>query len=201
MSCDQLRVLLGRVLEVGVLDDDEVAGRPPRSPAAAPPPCPGCAPAGTAGTRAARWRPASIVARAVGRAVVDDDELLAHRHRQHAREDLLDGVLLVVDGHDDRQQRVRQHALQPATSALRPSAKPCGCAARHRQAVCTMSSSRRNRGRQPEFAPDPRARREQHRRVALAPRRRPSTARGRPLTRSTAAMTSFTENGRPLPRL
>ena len=37
------------------------------------------------------------VARAVGRAIVDDDQLGAERHREHAPDDLLDRRRLVVD--------------------------------------------------------------------------------------------------------
>ena len=57
------------------------------------------------------------VARAVLRAVVDDDELGADRDGQHAPDDLLDRRALVVAGHHDRQQRIGELAAAAATSS------------------------------------------------------------------------------------
>ena len=42
-------------------------------------------------------------ARAVGRSVVDDQELFFDRHREDLRDDLADRFGLVVDGHHHRQ--------------------------------------------------------------------------------------------------
>ena len=45
---------------------------------------------------------------AVGRRVVDDDDLLADRHRAHALDQLADRQALVEDGHDDREGEVER---------------------------------------------------------------------------------------------
>ena len=113
------------------------------------------------------------VARAVRRAVVDDDELDADRHGEHAPDDLLDRRPLVVHRHDDRQQRIGQDALQP-----RHQSTPCRVAVRmrscQRQAVSTMASRSAKRGVQPELRARPLARRERgapDRPAAAAPMR------------------------------
>ena len=97
---EQLRVLARVVLEVRVLDDDDVAGRLLK-------------------TRRDRGALSHVlrlqedpdavlavhlaqdVARAVLRAVVDDDDLLLDRHRLHLADELADRLRLVVDGDDD----------------------------------------------------------------------------------------------------
>ncbi|MNL85291.1 hypothetical protein D3C87_2135580 [compost metagenome] len=53
------------------------------------------------------------LARPVLRAVIDDDELHADAgHRDDARDHLLDRLALVVDGHDDRQQRILEYPFE-----------------------------------------------------------------------------------------
>ena len=51
-------------------------------------------------------QPVENLARAVGRSVVDDDQLDAQRDGEHAPDDFLDRGTLVVHRHDDRQQRI-----------------------------------------------------------------------------------------------
>ena len=110
---DELRVLLGRVLEVGVLDDDDLAGHlgepaPQRRALALVP--------------LLEDQPEAVllletrqdVARAVGRTVVDHDQLDSHRLGEYPADDLLNRRPLVVDGHHDRQQRVLQNPAQPS---------------------------------------------------------------------------------------
>ena len=113
---DQLRELFRRVLRVGVLNDDQVAGdllepEPQRRPLAA--------------VRLVKEleriflrQLAQDVGRAVLRAVVDDDQLDAEAgNRKHARDHALDRVALVVDGHDDRQQRILEDPLYALPSS------------------------------------------------------------------------------------
>ena len=57
-----------------------------------------------------RCSASSIVARAVGRSVVDDDQLDAQRDGEHAPDDFLDRGTLVVHGHDHRQEQRRSRA-------------------------------------------------------------------------------------------
>ena len=97
---DQLRNSSGDVFEVGVLDGDDVAG--------------------DGGETAPERRTLSLIpllqqqaevvlplqfdqafTRAVGRAVVDDDQLGSHRHADNALDDLIDRRPFVVDRHDD----------------------------------------------------------------------------------------------------
>ena len=61
-----------------------------------------------------------ISRRAVGRHVVDDDQLDAHPDGEHALDDLLDRVALVEDRHHDREQRVGRHARRGALRASKP---------------------------------------------------------------------------------
>ena len=103
----QLGVLLGAVLEVGVLHHDHVTGGLGDSPAH------GRALAAVLVLQqqleaALAREPLQHVARAVGRGVVHGDELDPQRHREHAAHDLLDRRALVVDGHHHAQQRVRE---------------------------------------------------------------------------------------------
>ena len=101
---DELRILFRRVLEVGVLNDDEIAGDRRESAAQRR------ALAGV-GCRSS-VKPSSccrlsrISLDAVGRSVVDDDELDAERDGEHAADDRLDRGTLVEHGHDDREQRI-----------------------------------------------------------------------------------------------
>ena len=101
---DQLRILFRRVLEVGVLDDHQVAGdRGEPAPQRR----------ALAGVGLAQQREAELalqgvedLARAVGRSVVDDDQLEAQRHGEHAANDFVNRGTLVEHGHHDRQQRI-----------------------------------------------------------------------------------------------
>src|SRR3990172_3828036 len=54
--------------------------------------------------------PPDSLQRAVGRAVVNDDDLLVEAQSQHPLDDALDGDFLVVDGNDERDP----HASAPA---------------------------------------------------------------------------------------
>ena len=114
---DELGKLLRRVLQVGVLDDHEIAGHflesaPERGPFAA-----------VGGLqdhldRQLAREPGQNVPRPVLRAVVDDDELDADGHRKHAADDLLDRRLLVVGRHHDRQQRIAELTLEARHQAF-----------------------------------------------------------------------------------
>ena len=128
ISCGILR---GVVLEVGVLDDDDLAGGVPE-------------PGAQRGALAlvdlveddrqvgvARSHLAEDLAGAVGRAVVDDDDLLADRDGADPAEDLVDRLLLVVDRDDDREDQVVGNPDRSRASGrrLRPgsrSAIPAG---------------------------------------------------------------------------
>ena len=59
------------------------------------------------------------IARAVGRAVVDDDDLLRDRHRHHALEQGAHRARLVEDGDDDREAEVGAHAARILTADMR----------------------------------------------------------------------------------
>ena len=108
---DELRKLLRRVLEVGVLDDDEVAGDLLEA-----------APQRRALAAVLRLedqlelqllgQPRQDVARPVLRPVVHDDQLDADRHREHAPDDFLDRGALVVARHHHREQRILDHSAQ-----------------------------------------------------------------------------------------
>ena len=63
-------------------------------------------------------QPIEDLARAVGRAVVDDDQLDAHRHGEHAADDFVDRVALVEHRHDDRQQRLGRDQAAAFTSDI-----------------------------------------------------------------------------------
>ena len=172
---DELRELLRRVFEVRVLDDHEVAvdhleaaaqgGALPHVP------------------RLQQQREAELalqaaedVARAVRRAVVDDDQLRPQRHRMHAADDLLDRLLLVERRHDDGQQRIGEHAAEARHQRAGP-AKPPGCAECHRHASSTIVSSAGRAGTQPSSSRMRSARGVQHRRVTGASRRRSRASR------------------------
>ena len=84
------------------------------------------------------------------------------------------------------------------TIRSRRSVEPCAC-------LCQRHASRRwcrgRRARRPaEVLPDPLRRRVEHGRIAGTPRRRAPRHR-RPVTRSTAAITSLTDDGRSVPTL
>ena len=102
---DQLRPVVGVVLEVGVLDEHVVAGRE-REPGAHRGALPAIAFVHEDANRAVAEL-AQHVAGAVGAAVVDDDDLaldaVGELDRAHAPHHLHHGVALVVDGHDDRE--------------------------------------------------------------------------------------------------
>src|SRR5688572_1158221 len=103
---DQLRELLRGVFEIGILNDDDVAAD--RVKAAADRGAFALVALLQEQSEAvAPLQVGKAVARPVGGTVVDDDQLDAQRHRQHARDDLVDGVPLVEDRHDDREQRRR----------------------------------------------------------------------------------------------
>ena len=52
-------------------------------------------------------------ARPVGRRVVHEDDLLGERHERDPPEQLVEGVLLVVDGDDDRDLQVMGSVKDP----------------------------------------------------------------------------------------
>ena len=198
---DQLRVLLRRVLEVGVLDDHQVARHrrepgPQRGALALvplveqqPEPVPGL-------------ERRQHVARAVGRAVVHDDQFDADAARR-ARAPMISSIVSrsLKTGITTESSGSVEHALQPRHQSLLPSPKPCGCAARHRHADLHDRVEVGEPRPPAQFLPDPRARREQHRRDRPAGAAPHVQGTRRPLTRSTASMTWRTENGVPLPRL
>src|SRR4030095_14681557 len=108
---DQIGEFLGRIFEIGILNHDEIS-------------------ANRAETGAQRRAFAAVfglqqqgesqlalqssqhVAGAIGRAVIDDDQLRAKRHGEHTTDDLLDRRRLVVYGHGDRTQRIGQDSTQ-----------------------------------------------------------------------------------------
>jgi hypothetical protein len=115
---EQVRVLLGAVFEVRVLDDDDVARRLPD------PPPHGRALAAVLLLQdvlesALRGQPRHEVAAAVRGGIVDRDQLDAQRHLQHAVDDLLDRLALVVDRHDHAQERIHERG-RPAAAHRRP---------------------------------------------------------------------------------
>ena len=96
-------IVLGVVLEIGVLDDDDLAprlgerGADGVSFSAIP----------LVGEGADRHPPGQLrehLAGAVAGAVVHHDHFLVDRHRQHAFEQRLEGGMLVVDRHQNREQ-------------------------------------------------------------------------------------------------
>ena len=96
----ELRVLLGRVLEIGVLNDHQIAGdgrkaAPQRRSLAA------VARLAQQHEPAFLLQPLQDLRRAVGRPVVDDDQLDPQLDGEHATNDLLDRVALVEHRHDD----------------------------------------------------------------------------------------------------
>src|SRR3954465_8895574 len=109
---NQLRKLLRRVLEIGVLNDDEIAGRFLKTAPEGRPLSPG------------RWlkdqlerqllrEPRQDVPRPIPRPVVDDNEFGLDGYGQNPPDDFLDRVPLVVGGHDHRQQWIRELPSQP----------------------------------------------------------------------------------------
>jgi hypothetical protein len=98
----QLRQLLGRVLEIRVLNCHDVAGHRGESTAQRRPLAlvAGLSQQGESQLRLKRVEPR---AGAIGRAVVHDDELHAHGERHHAPDDLVDRVAFVEHGHHDRE--------------------------------------------------------------------------------------------------
>ena len=111
---DELRIFFGRVLEVGVLNDHQIAGHR-REPA---PQRRAFAGVGLVQQREAERRLQRVqdLARAVGRSIVDDDELDAHRDGEHAPDDFLDRGTLVEHGHDDREQRIGRDGHGPGAA-------------------------------------------------------------------------------------
>ena len=104
---DQARVVLGVVLEIGVLDDHDLAARlrqrgADRRPLAAVP----LVEAGP--DRQAGGELGQDLARAVARAVVHHDDLLVDRHRQHAPQQRFQGGVLVVNRDEDGKERGTQ---------------------------------------------------------------------------------------------
>ena len=135
---DEVRILGGIVLEIGVLDERDVALEVRD---------------GGADRRALalvlrledRLQPivvvvrglgdelANHVRRAVARAVVDDDDLLADRHRTHVLQDAPQRPALVEHRHDDREEKIRLlHGanLLAASAAMINAATKCGDANR-----------------------------------------------------------------------
>jgi hypothetical protein len=109
---DQHRKFFRGVLEIGVLNDDEIA--PHRLEAAAQ----RGALAHVARLKEQRESPFALQAlkrlkRAIRGAIVDDHELNAQRDRQHPRDDLFDGLRLVEGGHHHREQRVLEDPAEP----------------------------------------------------------------------------------------
>ena len=140
---DELRILVGVVFEVGVLDDDDVAAR--------------------LGDAAADGRPLPLVhrledvadlrpllrerrddvARAVGRAVVDDDDLLLDRHRPHPAQQLRHRRALVVAGDDDGKEgeRVRMHGARVCSWRDLETAPTGDASTKHNEALRKASTS------------------------------------------------------------
>ncbi len=117
---EQLRVLLGAVLEVGVLDDDDVAhGR--GDAAAHGGPLPAVPFLDEVREAAAGGQRLDDVAAAVRGGVVDRDQLEAQGHGQDAIDDLLDGPPLVVDGHHDGEERILEGCGPAAAHGRDPS--------------------------------------------------------------------------------
>ena len=110
---DELRILLRRVFEVGVLNHDEVARRFGEAAAQR---------GALALIALLKDQPESVfglecreeIPRAVLRAVVNDDQLDADGNPEDASDDLFDGVPLVVHGHHDGQQRIGENPSQSA---------------------------------------------------------------------------------------
>jgi hypothetical protein len=108
---DQLGKLLGRVLEIGVLDDDQVArdlleAAPQRRSFAAV--------LGLENQLELQLlgKARQDVARAVLRPVVNDDQLDPDRNGDHTPDDLFDRLPLVVARHDDREQGILQDSAK-----------------------------------------------------------------------------------------
>ena len=102
MGREEPAVFRGVVLEIRILDDEEVAPRGgerrPQGPALAE------VLGVTNHAHAAAAVPGvELLPGAVGRAVVDDDDLLLRAFGGHETEDLVDRARLVVDGHQDGQ--------------------------------------------------------------------------------------------------
>ena len=99
----------GRVLQVGVLDGDDVAGR--FGEAAAQRGALALVPRLQHQLEAVPGLElAKDLRRAVSRSVVDHDQLDAQRDREHPRDDLGDRLALVEDRHHDAQERVGELA-------------------------------------------------------------------------------------------
>jgi len=139
---DQLRELFRRVFEIGVLDDDEVAGyfletAPKRRSLA------------TVDRledhldRQFRREPGQDLTRSVLRAVIDNDEFRADRYGDDTPDHLLDRRLFVVCRHDNRQQRIGELPLQTRHQRAVPVEVryPDGRSLRQAQAVRTIMST------------------------------------------------------------
>ena len=182
IGASSVAVLAGVVLEVGVLDDHDVAGGRGECRCAARRPCPGCASCRITRRSTRLAQPAlQQLAGAVGRAVVDDDDLLlGHGEARTRLEDPLDGGGLVVDGDDDRELHGRRARLDLAVVHLDQDSLhvacsrgampddaprgarrgPAGSSGCPRAARCPAGAARRGRcSRRPWRGPARRARR------------------------------------------
>jgi hypothetical protein len=111
---DEDRILVGVVFEVGILDQRDVAGDGRDRGAD------GGALAGVLGVEEHADAVVGVavglgadgahqVSGAVGRRVVDDDDLLADGHGAHALDQLADRQALVEHGHQDREHEILPH--------------------------------------------------------------------------------------------
>ena len=111
------------------------------------------------------------LARAVGRGIVDDDELRPDGDGQDTPHDFIDGVLLVECRHDDRQKRIVQRTSNSATLPRRHPIAKRMCRVPSPRVADDGVERRRGCGTHPSSLRDARRRRVEHRRIAGAPRR------------------------------
>src|SRR5450756_1257966 len=192
---DELRVLLRRVFQVGILDHHQLAANLLE-------PAPERGALALVACLEHQLEPqfplqtGQDLLRPILRPVVHDDQLGSNLDGEHAPDDLLHRLTLVVHGHDDRQQGIDEDAAKACGSQPHASRSwyPWGCASNHRHAVSMIMSKSANRGTQPSSAWI----------LVLAayntagsPARRGAIAWGtwRPVTRATDCSTSLTENG------
>ena len=128
---DEFRILLRRVFEVRVLDDHEVASDDGKTP---PQRCTLSTVAGLSKQHESQLALQFLEdrARTVRRAIVDHDELDAHVDGEHAPDDFVDRVTLVVDRHHHREKRVgcnesRRSCQRRPRDHIRDCCEPVRC--------------------------------------------------------------------------